>query len=183
MDNDNHNEVSKLLLIDQSDYNTQHIFFDDQADPGEDCIVDVRDFITKKMLSYNEFINTYVVKVEPQRAILEPDYFIKMIEMAEQSRDEEINRVENQIEGEEVQKPALEQEEEEVREEPEVESEWEKIQKMPNDEYLMRTVLPVVYQGMKVVDKSRPVDPIEYLAMYILKHQDMVQIPQAPAQM
>ena len=27
------NEVSKLLLIDQADYNTQHIFFDDNADP------------------------------------------------------------------------------------------------------------------------------------------------------
>ena len=32
--------------------------------------------------------------MEPHRAILEPDYFIKMIEVAEQSRDEEIERVE-----------------------------------------------------------------------------------------
>ena len=31
-ENDHHNEVSKLLLIDEADYNTQHIFFDDQAD-------------------------------------------------------------------------------------------------------------------------------------------------------
>lgn len=30
--NDRHNEVSKLLLIDQADYQTQHIFFDDNAD-------------------------------------------------------------------------------------------------------------------------------------------------------
>jgi hypothetical protein len=29
--NDFHREVGKLLLIDQSDYNTQHIFFDDNA--------------------------------------------------------------------------------------------------------------------------------------------------------
>ena len=27
------NEVAGLLLIDQADYNTQHIFFDDNADP------------------------------------------------------------------------------------------------------------------------------------------------------
>ena len=40
------NSRAKLLLVDQSDYNTQHIFFDDNADDGDDCIVDVRDIIT-----------------------------------------------------------------------------------------------------------------------------------------
>lgn len=32
-ENDFSNEVAKLMLIDQADYNTQHIFFDDNADP------------------------------------------------------------------------------------------------------------------------------------------------------
>jgi len=81
-------------LIDQADYNTQHIFFDDKANEDEDCIVDVRDVVTKELISYNKFIGKYVVKVEPNRAILEPEYFIKQIELAEQSRDEEIERVE-----------------------------------------------------------------------------------------
>ena len=36
-ENDNHREVAKLVLIDQGDYQTQHIFFDDNADEGEDC--------------------------------------------------------------------------------------------------------------------------------------------------
>ena len=49
----------------------------------EDCIVDVRDIITKDIVSYKKFIGRYVVKVEPNRAIMEPDYFIKMIEIAE----------------------------------------------------------------------------------------------------
>jgi len=41
------NSRAKLLMLDQSDYNTQHIFFDDNADDGDDnCIVDVRDVIT-----------------------------------------------------------------------------------------------------------------------------------------
>lgn len=40
------NSYAKLLLVDQSDYNTQHIFFDDNADSEESCIVDVRDLIT-----------------------------------------------------------------------------------------------------------------------------------------
>lgn len=31
-ENDMHREVAKLLLVDQGDYNTQHIFFDDLAD-------------------------------------------------------------------------------------------------------------------------------------------------------
>jgi len=37
----------------------------------------------------------YVVKVEPHRAILEGDYFIKMIEFVERNRDDEIERLEN----------------------------------------------------------------------------------------
>lgn len=43
----------------------------------------------------------YVVKVHPHRAILEPDYFVKMIEIAETKRDEEIRRVEMGIAEEE----------------------------------------------------------------------------------
>ena len=75
--NDYHREVAKLLFIDQGEYNTQHIFFDDNADEGEDCIVDVRDVVTQEIVEYDKFINLYAVKVEPHRAILEPDYFIK----------------------------------------------------------------------------------------------------------
>jgi hypothetical protein len=60
----------------------------------DDCIVDVRDPISKEIIPYKKFINMYVIKAEPHRAILEPDYFIKMIEQAERSRDEEIERVE-----------------------------------------------------------------------------------------
>ena len=56
--------------------------------------MDVRDVITKEIIPYKKFINMYVIKVEPYRAILEPDYFIKMIEIAEQNRDEEIAKVE-----------------------------------------------------------------------------------------
>ena len=50
------------------------------------------------MIPYKKFINRYVVYVEPHRAILEPDYFIKMIEIAERSRDDEIERVEAGLE-------------------------------------------------------------------------------------
>jgi len=82
--------MGKCLMIDQSDYLTQHIFFDDNADDGDDCIVDVRDVVTGKQIAFDKFIDMYVVKVHPTRAILEMDYFIKMIEVAESKRDEEI---------------------------------------------------------------------------------------------
>jgi hypothetical protein len=116
----------------------------------EDCIVDVRDVITKEIVPYKKFINRYVVKVEPHRAILEPDYFIKMIEMAEINRDEEIERIEAGMKD-----PAEEGAEAADNEEPIIdgENEWDMLQKCSNEEYLMKTVLPVLYQGMKVVDQ------------------------------
>jgi len=83
MENDQHREVAKLMLIDRGDYQTHHIFFDDSANDDEDCIVDARDFLTKEIVSSNKMKNRYVIKVEPHRAILEPDYFCKMIELAE----------------------------------------------------------------------------------------------------
>lgn len=82
--------MGKLLTVDQSDYLTQHIFFDDNADDEDSCIVDVRDVITGEKLPYSKFIDMYVVKVHPHRAILEPDYFVKLIEAAVAKRDEEI---------------------------------------------------------------------------------------------
>ena len=48
---------------------------------------------------------------------------------------------------------------------------------MDDANYLMRTVMPVLYQGMKVVDLERPAAPLEFLSMYLLKHQDMVRLP------
>ena len=93
-ENDNHREMAKLMLIDQSDYCTHHIFFDDQADDDENGIVDGRDLITNEIISTNQMKNKYIIKVEPHRAILEPDYYCKMIETAEKNRDEEVERVE-----------------------------------------------------------------------------------------
>lgn len=84
------NARSKLLLVDQGDYNTQHIFFDDNADEGDECIVDVRDIITGERIEQHKYMDMYVVKVHPHRAILEPEYFIKKIEECELRRDEEI---------------------------------------------------------------------------------------------
>ena len=82
----------------------QHIFFDNKADEGDDCVVDVRDIVSNLEIPYEKFIDMYVVKVDPIRAILEMDYFVKMIEKAEQKRDEEIQRAEAGIEDDEERK-------------------------------------------------------------------------------
>lgn len=92
--NGKENGCAKLLMVDQADYNTQHIFFDDNVDSEAECIVDVRDVATGEPLAYKQFLDMYVVKVHPHRAILEADYFVKQIERCEVKRDEEIRRVE-----------------------------------------------------------------------------------------
>jgi hypothetical protein len=57
----------------------------------------VRDLVTGDPIPYRKFINMYVMKVDTHRAILEADYFIKLIETAVANRDEDIRKVETGI--------------------------------------------------------------------------------------
>lgn len=86
--------MAKLLLLDQSDYLTQHVFFDDKADEEDACIVDVRDYKTQEIVPWKKFMRKNVIKVVPHRAILEPDYFVQMIELTDKNRNAEIARME-----------------------------------------------------------------------------------------
>ena len=61
--------------------------------------------------------------------------------------------------------------------------EWNDLQAMSNEEYLQKTVLPVLYQGMKILDRDRPEAPLEYLSMFLLKNQHMVNVPKKPEEM
>ena len=89
------------------------------------------------------------------RAILEPDYFVKMIEKAEDARDKEIMAIEQ---GQKIK----------LTEPKKHEMTWAELQALPNDEYLMKTVLPPLYCGMQALELTRPVAPHEFLAMYLL---------------
>jgi len=71
----------RILYIDPADYNTQHIFFDAKCGLGDDCRISVRDIITDAEIPYREAINKFIALVEPHRAVSEPDYFMKLIEM------------------------------------------------------------------------------------------------------
>lgn len=62
----------------------------------------MRDVITGEKISQRKYMDMYVIKVHPHRAILEPEYFIKKYEDADEQRDLEIQRVEAGIEDENV---------------------------------------------------------------------------------
>jgi len=51
--------AGKPMLVDQADYLTHHIFFDDNAD----SCVDVRDLVTGHALEWKKIEDMYVVKV------------------------------------------------------------------------------------------------------------------------
>lgn len=42
---------------------------------------------------------------------------------------------------------------------------------LPTRQYLDQTVVPILLQGLSVLAKERPPDPINYLAAYLLKNK------------
>ncbi|GAB6021643.1 hypothetical protein CHUAL_004227 [Chamberlinius hualienensis] len=44
-------------------------------------------------------------------------------------------------------------------------------QSLPTRQYLDQTVVPILLQGLSVLAKERPADPIDYLANYLLKNK------------
>ncbi|KAE8601741.1 hypothetical protein XENTR_v10013778 [Xenopus tropicalis] len=45
------------------------------------------------------------------------------------------------------------------------------LQGLPTRAYLDQTVVPILLQGLSVLAKERPPNPIEYLAAYLLKNK------------
>ena len=67
---------------------------------GDSCVLDVRDIVTGEKISKSKYMDMYVIKVDPIPAFLEPEYFIKKYEDAQEKLDLEIQRVESGIEDE-----------------------------------------------------------------------------------
>mmetsp|Transcript_11423 Transcript_11423/g.11397 ORF Transcript_11423/g.11397 Transcript_11423/m.11397 type:complete len:96 (+) Transcript_11423:1250-1537(+) len=94
---------------------------------------------------------------------------MKLIEMCEYTRDQEIEaRESGRLEEQQIQKKetfkgpgsagssfvdSQNQSDQAPKEEL---NEWEKLQNLPHDQYLAKTVMPVLYQGLKVVSVERP---------------------------
>ncbi|XP_064602266.1 protein dpy-30 homolog isoform X2 [Liolophura sinensis] len=49
------------------------------------------------------------------------------------------------------------------------------LQSLPTRAYLDQTVVPVLLQGMSVLAKERPPNPIEFLAAYLLKNKNQFE--------
>ena len=41
---------------------------------------------------------------------------------------------------------------------------------LPKSIYLQKTVLPLIYEALNQTEKKRPLDPIEFFAVYLLDH-------------
>lgn len=171
---------NRLIYVDQADYNTLHIYFDSKLGLGDDkCRLDVMDLITNEKLSFKSIINIYTAVVEPHRALMESDYFLKLIEMCEFTRDQEIEAIESGTPIETGEQAPLATEEEPLDEL--IEEELDPLVALSNAEYLKKTVLPILYQGMKIVTAERPTDPLKYLSLYLLKNQDLINKEQYKA--
>lgn len=160
--NNKNNDFGKLLVIDQSDFSQQHIFFDDGAVVGPNSNIDVRELSTGHKISEKKFRDKYVVRADIYKACMEHDYFIKKIEECERRRDQEIER---------LQMGALSEDDNHA----EVVDNWDKT----NEQYLLKTIMPLLYQGMNFIATERPQNPIEFLALYMLQNQHLVNIPKA----
>ena len=77
----------KLLIVDPTDNDTHQIFFDDNADLEDDCIVDARDLQTLMPIPYSSAIDRYVVRCQPNEAIFSLDYFLNIINSIESKYD------------------------------------------------------------------------------------------------
>jgi len=90
----------KPLVVDQSDYDTLQIFFDDNIHETPTCIVDVRDVETGKSLPIEPtggqpngtYLTRYMVQVDIIAAILKKSYFWNIILECERLRMEDIER-------------------------------------------------------------------------------------------
>uniref|UniRef100_UPI00358F8914 protein dpy-30 homolog n=1 Tax=Myxine glutinosa TaxID=7769 RepID=UPI00358F8914 len=49
------------------------------------------------------------------------------------------------------------------------------LQALPTRAYLDQTVVPILLQGLSVLAKERPPNPIEYLAAYLLKNKSQYE--------
>ena len=158
-------DFGKLFWIDQYDYSVQHIFFDDCAISETISNIDVRDLSTNLKILEKKYRNKYVVRANIYEAIIDPDYFIKMINIWEENRDNEIERLQLGI---------LSNDEDEIKKS---ENEWDALMKLPNEEYILKTVAPLLYQGLTLIATERPQNPIEFLSLFMLQNQHLVNIP------
>ena len=95
--------------------------------------------------------------------IKDAEYFMKMIDICEKSRNEEMERIEK----------GIPEEQNEVAKK----SDWELLEESSDSDYLRKTILPLLMPALQLVDIERPVDPISFIALYCLKNKELIKLP------
>lgn len=49
------------------------------------------------------------------------------------------------------------------------------LQSLPTRQYLDQTVSPILMQGLQILVKERPADPIQFLAAYLMKNKSRAE--------
>ncbi|XP_050078876.1 protein dpy-30 homolog [Anopheles maculipalpis] len=49
------------------------------------------------------------------------------------------------------------------------------LQSLPTRQYLDQTVTPILLQGLKLLAKERPQDPVQYLANFLMENRNRVE--------
>jgi len=47
---------------------------------------------------------------------------------------------------------------------------------MSTKDYLRRTILPLLNNALSIIEIERPIDPLSFIAMYMLKNKERAQI-------
>ena len=156
----NNKKHGKLFLIDPYDKDTLQIFFDVDLDKYPEKI-DVVDVVTRKKLSKEYYLDKYVVNVEPYKAIIDINYFLKKIENCIHNRISELLK----IQGKEM--PIIPKDK--------LLNVNQEMSHLPADIYLEMTVLPLLQNALNMCDMIRPPDPISFIANFMLINKDMAK--------
>lgn len=147
--------AGKVLYVDDGETTLQHIFFDGNIRSGNTYSVDIRDAVTEKPKTFQEAQDVYFHRVNTAQAIMDPEYYIKALQLCEATRLEQIK----------AQKCAKS---------PNVESAkrltQEELRQLPAKDYLYETVMPGLLPALELCQRDRPKDPIQFIAFYLLRH-------------
>jgi len=67
------------------------------------------------------------------------------------------------------------QNERDQADQPQAKKQKVELASLPTRAYLDQTVVPILLQGMSVLAKERPPNPVEFLAAYLMKNKDQFE--------
>jgi len=147
--------AGKMLLVDHgsglAETKVQHIFFDGTVRQS----VDVRDVVSGRPIPPEEAEGLYTHQVDLFQAAVDVDYFVRATDACELKFSQRILESRGAVVGEDgaaADKAAASSD------------------ALPPKEYLYKNVIPALLPALEACQRDRPADPIEFIAMYMLRH-------------